>query len=200
MNQRKHKIPKKKVVVSILIFFIVWFSLHTIVLLTVGLHDVVDKADVILIFGNTVETNGKPSERLQSRLDEGFELFNKGMAPLILVSGGIGKEGFDEADVMKKNLLERGVPENSVITDSNGLNTYLTAKNLKAIASDYDIEKVILVTNYYHVLRAELALHRFGFTTVYTSHAKMFPELRDFYSIPREIVGYYAYLFGNYTV
>jgi uncharacterized SAM-binding protein YcdF (DUF218 family) len=187
-----------KIMKTLLIFFTAWFILHLLIILIVGLNNNVDKADVILIFGNKVEANGEASRRLQSRLDEGAELFKQGYAPLIAVSGGLGKEGFDEAVVMKDYLVAHSIPENVIIEDINGVNTYETAKNLREIAQDKNIESIIVVTQYYHILRAKLALKKFGFSYVYSSYAKMTPELRDLYSIPREIIGYYAYLFKDY--
>jgi uncharacterized SAM-binding protein YcdF (DUF218 family) len=172
-----------------------WLVLHLLVLLIVGLNDNAQKADAILIFGNKVEESGVPSERLQSRLDQGVELFNQGMASTIVVSGGLGKEGFKEAEVMKEYLVKTGIPATSIIVDNTGNNTHETAKNLAKIAQNTKIESVIIVSQYYHVLRAQLSLNKAGFNTTYSSYARMSPEFRDLYSIPREIIGYYAYLF-----
>lgn len=188
----------KKIALYILVFFTVWTLIHLSVMLVVGLNSKVKNADAILIFGNTVEISGEPSERLRSRLDKGIELFNQNMAQRIIVSGGFGKEGFDEALVMKKYLIKNGIPEDVIIVDQNGINTYQTAKNITQIKKDEKISSIIVVSQYYHLLRAKLTLNKFGFNTVYLSHADMFPELRDFYSIPREIIGYYFYLFKSY--
>lgn len=188
----------KKITIYFLVFFAVWFTIHLLMILIVGLTDEIHESDAILIFGNKVETNGEPSERLKSRLDEGINLFTQNKAPLIIVSGGFGKEGFDEAIVMREYLIKHDVPESAIVLDQNGNNTYQTAKNLVVIKKDKNIKMVIIVSQYYHLLRAGLALNKFGFETVYLSHAKMVPELRDLYSIPREIIGYYFYLFKNY--
>ncbi len=188
----------KKFIKYLSLFFAVWIIIHIVVLLTVGLNNNIQEADAILIFGNTVETNGEPSERLKSRLDEGIELFKSNMAPLVIVSGGFGKEGFDEALIMKEYLIENDIPESAIITDQDGINTYQTAKNVAEIRKDKNIKSIIIVSQYYHLLRAKLAIQQFGFDTVYLSYAKMPPELRDFYSIPREIVAFYIYLFKNY--
>lgn len=188
----------KKILKFTLVLLFFWFTVHLGVLLIVGLNDDSEKTDAILIFGNKVELNGKPSERLKGRLDRGYELFSEGKSSLIIVSGGIGKEGFDEADVMKEYLVNEGISPNLIIKDSNGINTYATAKNLKTIVENKEIKSVIIVSNYYHLMRAKLAIGKFGFDPVYTSYSRIFPELRDFYSIPREIVGYYFYLFKDY--
>jgi len=44
--------------------------------------------------------SGEPSPRLQSRLDKAFDLYSKNYFQQIIVSGGLGKEGFEEALVM----------------------------------------------------------------------------------------------------
>lgn len=181
-------------------FFALWLVLHITALLIIGLNDTAAQADAILIFGNKVETNGEPSERLQSRLDQGLTLYLEGFAPLIIVSGGLGEEGYEEAEIMKSYLIEKGVPESAVIEDKTGNNTYLTAKNLQAMAEEKNIKSIIAVSQYYHLLRARLTLSKFGFNPVYTSPAKMFPEFRDLYSIPREMIGYYFYLFKDYKI
>ncbi len=84
------------------IFFLVWFGTHTVLITIDGLRDNIQKADAGIVLGNKVETGGKPSNRLKARLDKTIELYRKGFLKYIIVSGGIGKEGFDEAEVMKK--------------------------------------------------------------------------------------------------
>jgi vancomycin permeability regulator SanA len=76
----------------------------------VGLSAKPGDADAALVFGNTVERTGAPSRRLEARLDAARRLYAGGRVRLILVSGGFGKEGFDEADVMARWLRARGVP------------------------------------------------------------------------------------------
>ena len=188
----------KKYLKYIFLFFIVWGLLHLTILLFVGLQSSDIKTDAILIFGNKVELSGEPSARLQSRLDEGLRLYEEGIAPLIIVSGGIGEEGFDEAAVMREYLVEKGIPTENIIEDQDGYNSYLTGKNLVKISKEYDINSVTIVSQYYHILRAKHVIKRFGFAEVYSSYGKMKPELRDLYSIPREILGYYDYLFKKY--
>lgn len=184
----------QKIIKWALIIISIWLLTHFSIMLSIGMQSTHETADMIVIFGNKVETDGKPSQRLQERLDAGIALFNNKQASNIIVSGGTGSEGFDEATVMKEYLIEKGIPEKNIITDSQGNTTYLTAKNL----AHMNEKSVILVSQYYHLMRAQLAMKRFGFKTVYTAHAILNPELRDLYSIPREIVGYYYYLLRSY--
>src|ERR1043165_654247 len=90
-----------------------------------GLRDEIHPADVAIVPGNTVERDGQPSARLRARLDKTLELYRCGLFGHVIVSGGVGAEGFDEAEVMKRYLVGRGVPEECVIADGGGATTYL---------------------------------------------------------------------------
>jgi uncharacterized SAM-binding protein YcdF (DUF218 family) len=180
------------------IFFVAWGFLHSAFILIDGYGDNIQQADAILIFGNKVNEDGIPSNRLQSRLERGLELYNDGIAPIIIVSGGFGKEGYEEAVVMKEYLVGMGVPADAIIEDKDGYNTYQTAQNLVQIAEDNDISSVAIVSQYYHITRARLALERFGFEEIYSAHARILPGLRDLWSIPREFAGFYYYFFRSY--
>lgn len=172
----------------------VWFGVHTGLVVFDGLHDNIGKADVGIVLGNKVETNGQPSNRLKSRLDKAVLLYNQGYFKYIIVSGGIGKEGFDEAQVMSDYLIEHKVPLNAIILDNNGNNTYLTAANARRIMEKRRLKSALIITQYYHISRTRLAFSKVGIEKVYSAHANFF-ELRDMYSLVREFVGYYKYLF-----
>ena len=72
------------------------FVLASIALVVAGLNDKPGQAQLIVVPGNTIAPDGTPSPRLQARLDAAIRLFKEGRAPRIFVSGGTGKEGFDE--------------------------------------------------------------------------------------------------------
>jgi uncharacterized SAM-binding protein YcdF (DUF218 family) len=85
------------------------------------------------------------------------------------------------------------VPEASVHVDSGGATTHLTARNASRIMRENGWRSAMVVTQYFHVPRMRLALQRSGVAPVFSAHARYF-ELRDVYSIAREVVGYGAYL------
>jgi len=183
-----------KIIKPILIVLSIWVTIHLCGLLYVGLFSEVKKSDAILILGNTVETSGIPSMRLKGRLDKGIELYQNNLAPIIIVSGGYGIEGFNEAIVMKNYLVEHGVKTDNIIVDENGNTTYLTTRNLVPIAKEKNIKSIIVVSQYYHLLRVKRAVEMVGINEVYVSAGNSPFEIRDFYSIPREIIAYYYYL------
>jgi len=179
----------RRLVLAGLVLFIAAAGL----LVLAGLRDRVADADLIIVPGNTVAADGTPSPRLRARLDAALTLYRAHHAPLIFVSGGIGKEGFDEALSMSAYLVKNGVPSSAVIRDNQGIDTMATARNAAAFIRVHRLNSALLATQYFHVARLKLALQRNGVAVAGSLHANDF-ELRDLYSIPREVIGYAWYL------
>ena len=173
------------------------FLLGAAVLVVAGFRDDLGKTDVALVLGSKVELDGKPSPGLQARLDRTLELYRAGWFPEIVVSGGLGKEGFDEAAVMADYLVVHGVPRERVIQDGAGNTTFDSAVNLRRLARERNWKSVFVVTQYFHVPRSRLAVGEVGFREVHSAHARII-EVRDLYSVPREVAGYVSYWFRHY--
>lgn len=172
---------------------------HVVVFWYVGLHDTTHAADAIVILANTVNPDGSMSDRLKSRIDKGLELYQAHYAPLLVVSGGMGKEGYNEARVMQNYLREHAVPATDIVVDDTGVNTQATAEHTAAMAKERNWHAVIVVTQPYHILRSIYAFHRAGVPRTYHAHATFY-EIRDAYSTARDIVGFYDYLlFRNWS-
>lgn len=105
MFMKSNKLASKKVIAYCIVLLAVWFSIHTSCILIDGLRDEGRKSDLRVVLGNTVNKDGSLSTRLQKRLDKAIELYNNSVIPLILVSGGLGKEGFYEGDKWPSILL-----------------------------------------------------------------------------------------------
>lgn len=154
-------------------------------------------ADFAVIYGNKVEPNGIPSPRLIARLEAGVEIYNKGLCQKIIVSGGVGKEMYDEAKAMKEYLITKGVKSEDIIEDNKGINSYMTGRFCRNISKHNGWTSCIVVTQYFHISRTSLSLRKFGFRNVGSIHARFF-EIRDIYSTFREVPAYIKYLFRNY--
>jgi vancomycin permeability regulator SanA len=163
-----------------------------------GLRDDVRPADVAVVLGNEVRADGTPHPRLAARLDAALALYDSGVVKNVIVSGGVGRSGFDEAAVMKAYLAGRGLPADRIVADSLGVTTGATATNTAAILRQKGWSSVVVVSQYFHIPRCRLAMRRVGITPVYSAHARYF-EWRDLYSTAREVVGYPAYLLGART-
>lgn len=106
--------------------------------------------DCILILGAGI-WGDKPSPMLQDRLDEGIKLYKKGLSSKIIMSGDHGKEEYDEVNVMKSYAIEKGVPSKDIFMDHAGFSTYESVYRSKEV---YEVKKMIIVTQKYHLYRA----------------------------------------------
>lgn len=170
------------------------FVIAMLTLVVCGLRDDLVHSDVALVLGNKVELDGTPSPRLRARLDRTLELFRAGYFPFIIVSGGTGKEGFDEAAVMRNYLIAHGVPASAVITDSHGNTTFASAVNTARIAKEHGFKSVLAVTQYFHIPRSRLALRRCDIAEIHSAHARYF-GWGDLFYVPRDTIGYASYWF-----
>ncbi|HOF40571.1 MAG TPA: YdcF family protein [Candidatus Hydrogenedentes bacterium] len=170
-----------------------WFAAHTAVLIWRGLAVDARNADAIVVLGNKVEQDGTPSPRLQRRLDCAARLHQEGLAPVIIVSGGLGREGHPEAEVMREALIASGVPANAILVDNDGTDTFCTARNAKHMLTERGLESVIIVSSFYHLLRSRMIFARFGFDEISSAHAPLAWEWRDAYSVVREFPAFYYY-------
>ena len=186
---------KWRKILALTLIFPLWFFVHVAYIVADGLTDEVAKTDVAVVLGNTVERDGQPSARLKARLDKAFELYEKSLTGKIIVSGGFGAEGFEEADVMRDYLVGKGIPSENVILDRDGYNTQKTAVGTRRIMEANGFRSVTIVSQYFHITRTRLAFRRLGIENIAAAHADYF-ELRDVYSIVREFTGFYTYLLG----
>ncbi len=172
------------------------YILACLVIGIAGLQDHLGKADVALVLGAKVTPTGKPSLSLKARLDRTVGLYRDGWFPRIMVSGGLGKEGFDEAVVMQDYLLSQRIPAANIILDSQGWTTQASAQNIASTLTARGWNSVLVVTQYFHVPRSRLALKQAGITSIYSAPAHYF-NYRDLYSLPREVIGYISYWLLN---
>jgi len=171
------------------------FAVAAAAIVAGGLRDDDHPADVAVVLGNTVRPDGTPSPRLAARLDAALALYRRGRVRSVVVSGGVGREGFDEAAVMRRYLAARGVPAARIVADSLGLTTAATARNAAAIMRRNGWTSAVVVSQYFHLPRCRLAFRRAGIRAVYSAHTRYF-EATDLYSIAREVVAYPAYAAG----
>lgn len=160
-------------------------------LLADGLTDETVPADVAVVLGNQVHPDGTPSARLAARLDRAVELVEQDRVQWVIVSGGTGREGVPEGDAMKRYMVANGVPEALILVDNMGVDTWATARNARAIMQTHDLKSAVVVSQYFHIARTRLAFRKHGLA-VGGTHARFF-ELRDLYSIVRELPAWLKY-------
>jgi len=169
------------------------FAASVAILVWGGLHDHIGDADVALVLGNTVNPDGTPSDRLKARLDTAITFFEAGRYKLVIVSGGTGREGVPEGTAMGRYLSQHGIPDQAIIVDNQGTDSYESARNTAAILKQRHLKSVFVISQYFHIPRSRLALEKFGITPIYNAHPSYF-EIRDVYSILREVPANAKYL------
>ena len=107
--------------------------------------------DCILVLGAGVRADGSPSPMLQDRLDTGINLYQSSAAPKLLMSGDHGRENYNEVQTMKDTAIADGIPSEDIFMDHAGFSTYDSMYRAKDV---FQAEKVIIVTQEYHLYRA----------------------------------------------
>ncbi len=173
-------------------FIAIAFGISAGLIVIDGLNDELGRADVAVVLGTTVRPTGQPSANLRARLNKAVELYQNGLFTQVIVSGGLGREGFDEAMVMRDYLVVSGLPRDRIWVDSAGNNTDLTAQHATQLMQAHHWRSALVISQYFHIARCKLALQRHGVNLVFSAHANYF-ALRDVYSTAREVVGYLVY-------
>jgi len=162
------------------------FSIGCGLIVADGLRDRPGRADVGVVLGCMVQSDGMPTADLAARLDRGLAAWRAGLVPRLIVSGGFDGSGFNEAPGMRRYLLERGVPDSCIVVDPRGQNTWLTARNTRAWMDAHGLRRVLVVSEYYHLPRCRLAFARHGLSVVHTMHARHV-EMSDLFATAREV-------------
>jgi vancomycin permeability regulator SanA len=112
--------------------------------------DDVPAAPVGLVFGALVYPDGTPSSFLRARLDLGYRLYRSGKVGMLLVSGDHSAD-YDEPEAMRRYLLELGLPDELVVTDPCGFDTYDSCVRARDV---YGVGAATMITQSYHLPRA----------------------------------------------
>jgi len=156
------------------------------------------KADAIVIFG-AAQYAGHPSPVFKARLDHGYELFEQGLAPLVITTGGAGQDPeFSEGGVGRDYLLHRGVPEKALIAETRGADTAQSAARVGNILRVNGMRRCIAVSDAYHVFRIRALLEREGVQVEVAPRPESRPRSlwERFWAVMREAMSYLAWKAG----
>jgi len=122
----------------------------------------VHPADVIVVFG-AAEYSGRPSPVYRARLDHAFDLFQRGVAPVIITTGGAAADpSYSEGGVGHDYLLHRGVPDANLIAETQGSDTAQSAARVAVIMRTNHMRSCVAVSDAYHVFRIRKLLQHEG--------------------------------------
>lgn len=141
--------------------------------ITEDVHNI-EKADAILVLGCQVREDGSLSLMLQDRIDKAIELYEAGVSDKIIVSGDHGTREYDEVNAMKNYLIKKGIPSENIFMDHAGFSTYESLYRAQYI---FKTEKVLVITQEYHLYRAVYIGNKLGIET---------------YGVPATKISYYG--------
>jgi uncharacterized SAM-binding protein YcdF (DUF218 family) len=149
-------------------------------------------ADAVVVFG-AAEYAGRPSPVLRARLDHAYDLFKRGLAPVVITTGGAGDDPqFSEGGVGHDYLMHRGIPDSKLIAETQGSDTAQSAERVSVIMRANGMHSCVAVSDAYHVYRIRQLLEHQG-VQVYTAPR---PDSRPrslrqrFVAVTREALSY----------
>jgi uncharacterized SAM-binding protein YcdF (DUF218 family) len=155
-------------------------------------------ADVIVVFG-AAEYFGRPSPVYRARLDHAFDLFQRGVAPLVITTGGAGDDPhFSEGGVGHDYLMRRGIPETNLIAETLGADTAQSAERVAVIMRKNKMRSCVAVSDAYHVFRVHKLLEREGMQVYVAPRPDSRPHSgwQRFLAVQREAFSYLAWRLG----
>jgi uncharacterized SAM-binding protein YcdF (DUF218 family) len=121
-------------------------------------------ADAIVVLG-AAQYNGRPSPVLQARLDHALQLYRAGLAPKVMLTGGVGRGDVEsEATVGKRYLTARGVAASAISLEAEGRSTGESMTAVAAWVKKAKVKTVILVSDPFHMARLRVEARRTGIT------------------------------------
>src|SRR5712675_1587033 len=145
---------------AVVLIYLVSVCLH---ILQAASQQEVHPADAIVVFG-AAEYAGRPSPVLRARLDHAFYLFQRGVAPVVITTGGAGEDPkYNEGGVGRDYLMHRGIPEANLIAETLGADTAQSAQRVGVIMRANHMQSCVAVSDAYHVFRMRKLLEREGF-------------------------------------
>ncbi|HXI32488.1 MAG TPA: YdcF family protein [Gemmatimonadales bacterium] len=152
---------RRRIFVALLLLLVLGWAAVVVAVAVTGASDEARPADAIAVLG-AAQYNGRPSPVFRARLDHAAGLLQRGLAPLVLVTGGVGAgDTVSEAEVGRRYLVGRGVPFDAVIALPPAATTVASLQRVAAWFDGRTSRRVVLVSDGFHLLRLKiLADHR----------------------------------------
>lgn len=133
-----------------------------------GARDQAQRADAIVILGARVEADGQPGPDLRVRTQHAVDLFQRGLAPYLICTGGYQNERLSAAAVARDLAVSLGVPADKVLLADGSMTTREDAASAGQLMARQGWHTANLVSHPLHLERARLLFENQGLT-VYPS-------------------------------
>ncbi|MBA3344669.1 MAG: YdcF family protein [Gemmatimonadales bacterium] len=164
----------RQVLGLVLLVAAIAYTVSLVTVLVVSQQDQRQPVDAIIVLG-AAQYNGRPSPVLRARLDHALGLYREGLAPLIVVTGGVGRgDTTSEAIVGRRYLTAHDVPASSVVAEAQGRSTMASMSAVAEWSRGREVRRVLLVSDPFHMFRLRLEARRTALEA-YTSPTKTSP-------------------------
>ena len=153
---------RRVVVVFVLGLVALWLVVLAAVVVA-SRRDTAAPADAIVVLG-AAQYDGRPSPVLRARLNQAATLFRRHLAPMVIVTGGVGEgDTVSEAVVGRRYLVTVvGIPTEAVLAESAGRTSAASvraaARRIRALGGT----RAIFVSDGFHLLRLGFLARRQG--------------------------------------
>lgn len=143
-----------------------------------GRRDEARPVDAIVVLG-AAQYDGRPSPVLRARLDHAVDLYQRQVAPVIIMTGGVGPgDTVSEAMVSRRYAARHGVPDSAILTERSGMTTLQSMRSVATMMRARGMKSAVLVSDPFHMLRLKLLALRVGISG-YTSPTRTSPISRN---------------------
>jgi uncharacterized SAM-binding protein YcdF (DUF218 family) len=161
----KRSLPRIIAGYAVLCGVIAWAASFVAVVVW-GARDTARKSDAIVVLG-AAQYAGRPSPVLKARLDHAVSLWKRGLAPRMVLTGGRGTgDTISEAAVGRRYVMRAGVADSAILLENEGRTTTASIEAVAGIMQEEHLERAILVSDPFHMLRLQILARRFGVASV----------------------------------
>lgn len=151
-----------RVALALVVVLLGYYVFNLVAVWRTGVGDQVRPVDAIVVLG-AAQYDGRPSPQLAARLDHVVDLWERDLAPLVVVTGGKQPgDRFTEADASRRYLVDRGVPDAAILEENAAHTTYDSLVGVRDLLVERDLRRVLLVTDPFHSLRSRLIAQEVG--------------------------------------
>lgn len=159
------------------VLLLIW-GMSLIAVMAWGARDGARPSAAIVVLG-AAQYAGRPSPVFRARLDHAIGLWKRGLAPRLILTGGMGAgDTTSEAAVGRRYAMRRGVPDTAILLESHGRTTSESLRAVSGIMDALPAKTAILVSDPFHMLRLSIISGRLGLQP-HTSPTRTSPISRN---------------------
>src|SRR6266540_4252065 len=147
---------------AVLVLLVLGWGAVVLAVAVQSTRDQAATADAIVVLG-AAQYNGRPSPVFRARLNHAAALYQRGLAPVVLVTGGVGaRDTLNEANVGRDYLVRLGLAGDAVVPLASGADTYASIDQVRHWFDGKESRRVLLVSDGFHMLRLQIIARRLG--------------------------------------